>query len=138
MGGAAVEKRGDGELELAGVRVGGGGVLGVWGGELARERGNWNAGVLLVLKCMREGETGALPRACHGGGEVAAAEHDRGSVARERGLQRGWSGTRGLRGCRMWRWAAGGGLPQRKQRGREVEDTGWTCLQFQKSLGVLL
>ena len=36
-GGAAVEKRGDGELELAGVRVGGGGVLEVWGGEVARE-----------------------------------------------------------------------------------------------------
>ena len=27
---------------------------------------------------------------------------------------------------------------QRKQRGREEEDTGWTCLQIQKSLGVLL
>ena len=38
-GGAAVEERGDGELELAGVRAGSGGVLGVWGGELARERG---------------------------------------------------------------------------------------------------
>ena len=63
-----------------------------------------------MLKCMREGETGALPRACHGGGEVAVAEHDTGSVARERGLQRGWSGARGLRGCRVWRWAAGGGL----------------------------
>ena len=77
---------------------------------------------------------GALPRACHGGGEVAAAEHDRGSVARERGLHRGWSGARGLRGCRVWRWAAGGGLRpsaaggaalrrrQRKQREREEED----------------
>ena len=41
---------------------------------------------------------------------MAAAEHDRGSVARERGLQRGWSGTRGLRGCRVWQWAVGGGL----------------------------
>ena len=101
---------GNGELKLAGVRVGGGGVLGVWGGELARERGDWNAGVLLVLKRTREGETGALPRACHGGGEVAAAEHDRGSVARERALQRGWSGARGLPGYRVWRWAAGGGL----------------------------
>ena len=36
-GGAAVEEWGNGELELAGVWVGGGGVLGVWGGELARE-----------------------------------------------------------------------------------------------------
>jgi hypothetical protein len=81
-----VEEWGDGELELAGVLVGGGSVLGVWGLELVRERGDWNAGVLLVLKRMRNGETGALPRACHGGGEVAAAEHDRGSVARERGV----------------------------------------------------
>ena len=38
-----------------------------WGGELARERGNWNAGILLVLKRTREGETWALPQACHGG-----------------------------------------------------------------------
>ena len=36
-GGAAGEDWGDGELELAGVRVGGGGVLGVWGGEMASE-----------------------------------------------------------------------------------------------------
>ena len=35
--GAAVEKRGDGELELAGVRVGGGSVLEIWSGEVARE-----------------------------------------------------------------------------------------------------
>ena len=103
------------------------------------------------VEARKRREAGALPRACHGGGEVAAAEHDHGSVAKERGLQHGWSGARGLRGCRVWRWAAGGGLPaslsgggaalrrrQRKQRGREEEDTGWTCLQFQKSLGVLL
>ena len=37
MGGAGLERWGDGELELAGVRLGGGGVLGVWGGELATE-----------------------------------------------------------------------------------------------------
>ena len=30
-------ERGDGELKLAGVRAGGGSVLEVWGGELARE-----------------------------------------------------------------------------------------------------
>ena len=58
MGEAVVEEQGDGELELASVREGGGGVLGVWGGELARERGDWNAGVLLVLKRTREGELG--------------------------------------------------------------------------------
>ena len=32
-----MEKRGDGELELAGIRAGGGGVLGFRGRELARE-----------------------------------------------------------------------------------------------------
>ena len=32
-----MEERGDGELELAGVRVDGGGVLGVWGGDVANE-----------------------------------------------------------------------------------------------------
>ena len=56
-----MEKRGDGELELAGVRVGGGGVLGVWGGELVRERGYWNAGVPLVLTRTREVEPGLFP-----------------------------------------------------------------------------
>jgi hypothetical protein len=149
-GGAAVEKRGDGELELAGVRVGGGGVLGVWGGELARERGLECGGSPSAEARERMG-AGALPRACHGGGEVAAAEHDRGSVARERGLQRRWSGLGGCGGA-----ACGGGQQEvacgppsaaggaalrrrhRKQRGREEEDTGWTYLQFQKSLGVLL
>ena len=39
-GGAAVEERGHGELKLSGVRAGSGGVLEVWGGELARERGD--------------------------------------------------------------------------------------------------
>ena len=36
-GGAAGEEQGDGELELAGVRVDGGGVLGVWSGEAANK-----------------------------------------------------------------------------------------------------
>ena len=36
-GGAAVEKRGDGELELASMWADGGGVLGVWGGDVANE-----------------------------------------------------------------------------------------------------
>ena len=61
----------------------------------------------------------ALPRACHGGGDVAAVEHDRGSVAREKGLQHGWSGARGLRGCRVWRWSSKRwppGLPKRRRR----------------------
>ena len=45
-----MEERGDGELELAGVWAGGGGVLEIWSGEVAREGGDWNAGVPLVLK----------------------------------------------------------------------------------------
>ena len=60
-GRAAVEERGDGELELAGVRAGGGGVLEIWSGEVAREGGDWNAGVPLVLKRMREGKPGLFP-----------------------------------------------------------------------------
>ena len=56
-----MEERGDSELKLAGVWVGGGGVLEVWGGELVRERGDWDAGVSLVLKRMRGGEPGLFP-----------------------------------------------------------------------------
>ena len=52
-GGAAVEERGDGELEPAGVRAGSGGILEIWSGEVAREGGDWNAGVPLVLKRAR-------------------------------------------------------------------------------------
>jgi hypothetical protein len=36
VGGVGLERRGDGELELAGVQVDGGGVLGCLGGELER------------------------------------------------------------------------------------------------------
>ena len=43
VGGGVVEERGDGELELVGVRVAGGGVLGFWGRELARKRGERDA-----------------------------------------------------------------------------------------------
>ena len=84
-----MEERGDGELKLAGVRAGGGGVLEVWGRGLARERGDWDAGGSPGAKAHERRGAGALPRACHGGGDVAAAEHDRGSVAREKGLQHG-------------------------------------------------
>ena len=37
VGGAAMEEQGDGELELAGVRAGGGGALEILSGEVARE-----------------------------------------------------------------------------------------------------
>ena len=43
------------------LRRRGGGALGVWGGELAREGRDWNVGVLLVLKRAREGEPMLFP-----------------------------------------------------------------------------
>ena len=43
------------------VRAGGGGVLEIWSGEVAREGGDWNAGVLLVLRRAREVEPGLFP-----------------------------------------------------------------------------
>ena len=56
-----MEERGNGELKLAGVRAGGGGILEVRGGGLARERGDWDAGVPLVLKRTRGREPGLFP-----------------------------------------------------------------------------
>ena len=41
---------------------------------------------------------GALPRACHGDGDVAVAQHNRGSVARGGGLQRGLEWGQGVAG----------------------------------------
>ena len=61
VGGRVVEERGDGELELAGVRADGGGVLGVRGGELAREQEECVAGCTLVLRRARDGELGLSP-----------------------------------------------------------------------------
>ena len=129
MDGAAVEEWGDSELKLASVRAGGGGVLEVRGGALARERGDWDAGGSPGAKAHERRGAGALPRACHGGGDVTAAQHDRGSVARGGGLQRGWEWGQGVE---CGGGVAGGGLPaflsgggaalrrrQRKQRERE-------------------
>jgi hypothetical protein len=39
-----MEERGDGEFKLVGFRVAGGDVLGFWGRELARKRGERDAG----------------------------------------------------------------------------------------------
>jgi len=61
VGRAGLERRVDGELELAGVRVAGGGVLGFWGRELVRERGDWVAGLPMVQKHARDGEPGLFP-----------------------------------------------------------------------------
>ena len=61
MGGAGLERRGDSELELAGVRVDDGGVLGCFCGELERMGGKCVAGMLLVLRRARDGEAGLYP-----------------------------------------------------------------------------
>ena len=58
-GGAAVELRFDGRLELAGVQVDGGSVLGSGDGEMAKEQGERVAGLLVVLVRAR-GESGGL------------------------------------------------------------------------------
>ena len=89
--------------------------------------------------------SGALQRAGHGDGEVAAAELGRNGVARGGGVQEVAGVPRGAVG------EAGGGLrpssatgsaAQRrraeKQRGREVKDEGWTGLQILKSSRVPL
>ena len=55
-GGAAVEARFDGGLELAGVQVDGGGVLGSGDGETAKERGDQLAGVFVVLMHAKDRE----------------------------------------------------------------------------------
>ena len=56
MGGGDLEVRGDGELELAGVRVVGIDVLGVLGRERARQGGESETGLLLVLRRSQVGE----------------------------------------------------------------------------------
>jgi len=104
-----------------------------------------------VLRRARDGEAGLFPKLA----TVAARWRLRSSTGR-RGKGRSAPARRevGLAGCggtACGGGAAGGGLPaflsgggatlrqgQRKQRGREEEDDSWTCLQFQKSLGVLL
>ena len=53
-----MERQVDGELWLAGVQMDGGGVLGSWGGEKARKRGEWNADILLMLMRTRGGDLG--------------------------------------------------------------------------------
>ena len=134
-----MEERGDGELELAGVRVDGGGVLGVRGGELAREREECVAGCTLVLRCARDGELGLSPELA----TAAARWRPRSSTGRRgegrRDPARRGVGPRGRGGAACGGGEAGAGLRpssaaggaalrrrQRKQGGREVEDEGWT------------
>ena len=126
-----MEERGNGELKLAGVRAGGGGILEVWGGGLARERGESDVRVPLVLKCTKEGEPGLFPELA-----MAAAKwrrRDTTGVAwrGKRGSSAGGVGPGGCGSAACGGGAAGGGLPaflsgggaalhrrQRKQRER--------------------
>jgi hypothetical protein len=125
-----MEERGDGELELAGVRADGGGVLGVRGGEMVREREECIA---------RDGELGLSPELA----TAAARWRPRSSTGRRgegrRDLARRGVGPRGRGGAARGGGEAGAGLRpssaaggaaqrrrQRKKGGREVEDEGWT------------
>ena len=56
MGGGGLEVRSDGELELTGIRAVDGDVLGVLGRERARQGGESETGLLLVLRRARVGE----------------------------------------------------------------------------------
>jgi len=49
---------------------------------------------------------GALSRASHGGGEVAAAELDWAAWRGEEGSSAEGSGAKGSRRCRVWRWGS--------------------------------
>ena len=141
VGGGVLEERGDSELELAGMRADGGGVLGVRGGELAREREECVAGMLLLLWHLRDGEAGLFPELY-----TAAARWRPWSSTGRRGegrrdpARRG-VGPRGRGGPACGGGEAGAGLRpssavggaalhrrQTKQGGREVEDEGWTSL----------
>ena len=133
-----MEEWGDGEFKLVGVRAGGGGVLEVRGGELARERGDWDARVPLVLKRMRGREPGLFPELATAAAmwRPTGASGVRGrSGGRFSAREKGRRGTRARRveghgdqevACGPPSAAGGAALcrRQRKLRGREEEDTG--------------
>ena len=114
-----MEERGDGELELAGVRAGGGGILEIWSSEVAREGGDWNAGVPLVLKRTREGKPELFPKLA-----TAAARWRPWSTTGVAWQERGRSSARGKgrRGARARRVEGHGkqevacGPPERRRR----------------------
>ena len=130
---------------------GGCGVLGALGWELASERVDWVAVVFWVLGCARVGGPGLCSELA-----TAAARWRPRSSARmawrgEGSSSARGSGSRGQGGDAWGGGAAGGGLRppwaaaaplcaggRAKQRGREVEDEDWTCLQFLKNSGILL
>ena len=151
MGGGGLEVQGDGELELAVVRAVGGDVLGVLGRERARQGGESETGLLLVLRRAQFGEL----RLCSELSTVMARWRPRSSsVCRgegRRGPARGgvgpggrWGAAWGGRRSRRWPAATHGGGQRRsapaavKQKGREVEEDYWIILQIPKSSGIPL
>ena len=141
-GGAAVDARFDGGLELAGVQVDGGGVLGSGDGETAKERGDQLAGVFVVLMHAKDqelrlylGRATAAVRWRPAGRSGAAWQSD-GSTARgveeRRELWRdAWEGHVKLEVAGWPRAAVAAPLRRRSEReqgGRlEVEGSGLVC-----------
>ena len=108
-------------------------------------------GVPLVLKRTRGGEPGLFPELATAAAMWRPCRRPGQRGERKRAPARVGVGPGGCGGAACGGGAAGGGLPaflsgggaalrrrQRKQREREEEDDSWTCLQFQKNLGVLL
>ena len=124
-------------FELAGVREGGGDVLGVLGRERARQGGESETGLLLVLRRTQVGEL----RLCSELSTATARWRPRSSVGMawqgEEGSNARGSGSRRSLGCRVGRWAkqevacglprrravplsAGGGEAERERGGRRL------------------
>src|SRR6185295_14950858 len=91
---------------------------------------------VVLVRALEKGKPGSSP-SCSGGGEVAAAELAGAAWRGEQGSSAGWSGSRGSRGRRVWRWAkqevpcgpprrraalncAGGSEAERERGGRRV------------------
>ena len=90
------------------------------------------------MRMLEKGKPSSSP-SCHSGGEVAAAELAGAAWRGEQGSSTRWSGSRGSRGRRVWRWTkqevpcgpprrraalncAGGGEAERERGGRRRVD----------------
>jgi len=151
VGGEAAERRVDGGVELAGVLWVAAACSGVWkrgGGERTGGMGRWG---FCSARARERRERRPLQRACHRGGEVAAARAALGGVAKREGTSAqpraveeeqldAWAPAR----CRTWPGRpstapatalhSGGGEKQRKEL--EVEER--IILQFLKIPGTSL
>ena len=108
-------------------------------------------GLPLVLNHARDGEPGLFPKLAMATARWRPRSSTGVAWRGEEGSIVGWSGAGGRRGAVWGGGAAGGGLGppwaaaaplcaggRAKQRGREVEDEDWTCLQFLKNSEILL